>query len=64
MTKEERIDEIDWLLSDIKLGRKNTPEHIFALGMLGIECETGIIVKKYSDIIEELKIMREGLAGE
>lgn len=64
MTKEDKIDEIDWLLSEVKPGFERTTEHAKSLKILGIDCKMGKIVRKSSDIAEDLMTMRRGLSGE
>ncbi len=62
MTKDDKIDEIDWLLSVVIPGRRRRTEVTESLDLLGIEWKTGSFVRKTSDISEDLMTMRRGLA--
>jgi hypothetical protein len=62
MTREEKIDEIDWLIFELKPGLKLCPDHYVSFEAVGVECLHDVINKpNYGGIIETLKNKRETL---
>lgn len=57
------IDEIDWLIHELKPNIKLSIEHYVSLEAVGIDCPNDIIDKpRYGGIIRTLKHKRERLA--
>lgn len=63
MTTEDLIDEIDWLIFEIKPGLELTDEHQSSLTAAGIECLHGKLSNSSAEtLIEMLKNKRESIA--
>ena len=62
MNKEQLIDEIDWLIFEMKPGLEVTPEHLDSFMTLGINFNYKIVPRAaVNTIVSDLKVRREKL---